>query len=160
VDFDDQSYYGYHKLYKEVTIDDSIAYLQEFFGEKILVEIKNQIQEFLIKFLSQNKNCIVISPWGIGHPFHLFIRNVLDNNIINNVLWYYREFPHSYKRRSKTQVEKQQAICKLIYSFPVIKFDDIKWLLAKKFYKSQSGLLFFEQGYIKKQLPEEIYVKQ
>ena len=34
---------------------------------------------------------------------------------------------------------------------------NVKWDLAKKFYKSQSGLMFYEQGYIKKNLPEELY---
>jgi hypothetical protein len=74
-------------------------------------------------------------------------------------MWYYREFPHSYKKRSRVQVEKQQQVYELIHSFSVTEFDDVKWQLAKKFYKSQSSLLWFEQGYIKKQLPEEIYMK-
>ena len=72
---------------------------------------------------------------------------------------YYREFPHSYKRRSQLQVEKQKQQYSLLRSIDVKAFDDVKWKLASKFYRSQSGLLFFEQGYIKKQLSEEIYIR-
>ena len=42
-------------------------------------------------------------------------------------------------------------------SVPVQEFHEVKWKLASKFYRSQSGLQFYEQGYIKKELPEEIY---
>ena len=63
---------------------------------------------------------------------------------------YYREFPHSYKRRSQAQVEEQKKEWYLKSSVPVEEFADIKWKLASKFYKSQSGLLFYENGYIKK----------
>ena len=48
----------------------------------------------------------------------------------------------------------------ILNSTPVAEFDDVKWGLARKFYKSQSGLLWYEQGYIKKQLPEDIYVRK
>ena len=72
---------------------------------------------------------------------------------------YYREFPHSYKRRSQPQVEKQKQEYTLKRSVTVEEFHEVKWKLASKFYKSQSGLLFFENGYIKKELPEEIYTK-
>ena len=75
-------------------------------------------------------------------------------------MWYYREFPHSYKRRSQTQVNKQKKEYKLLSSTPVEDFDDVKWELAKKFYKSQSSLLWFEQGYINKRIPEEVYVNK
>ena len=75
-------------------------------------------------------------------------------------LWYYRDFPHSYKKRAKSQVVAQLEDYELKESVSVAEFHDVKWDLAKKFYKSQSGLLWFEQGYIKKQLPEDIYVKK
>ena len=73
---------------------------------------------------------------------------------------YYREFPHSYKRRSQHQVELQKQEYRMERSVPVQEFHEVKWKLASKFYRSQSGLLFYEQGYIKKELPEEIYVKE
>lgn len=160
VDFDDQSYYGYHKQFKEVTVDDSYRYLKEFFGGDVLIDIEFQLQDFLEAFFKRNKKyeVTVVAPWGVGHPFHLFVRDLLEQKI--SLMWYYREFPHSYKKRSRIQVEKQQEKYKLLSSTPVDEFDDVKWELAKKFYKSQSSLLWFEQGYIKKRLAEEIYINK
>lgn len=158
VEFDDQSYYGYHKKYKEVTVEQSYDYLREFFDSYTLNEIEDAVEKFLSKFFKRNKveDVTVVAPWGVGHPFHLFIRDVLEKKI--SVMWYYREFPHSYKRRSQAQVDKQKKEYKLLSSIPVEDFDDVKWRLAKKFYKSQSSLLWFEQGYINKRIPEELYI--
>lgn len=160
VEFDDQSYYGYHKQYKEVTVEQSYNYLREFFDSYTLNEIEDAVEKFLSKFFKLNKaeDVTVVAPWGVGHPFHLFIRDVLEKKI--SVMWYYREFPHSYKRRSQAQVDKQKREYKLLSSTPVEDFDDVKWELAKKFYKSQSSLLWFEQGYINKRIPEEVYVNK
>lgn len=160
VDFDDQSYYGYHKQYKEVTVEQSYDYLREFFDSYTLNEIEDAVEKFLSKFFKRNKveDVTVVAPWGVGHPFHLFIRDVLEKKI--SVMWYYREFPHSYKRRSQAQVDKQKKEYKLLSSTPVEDFDDVKWELAKKFYKSQSSLLWFEQGYINKRIPEELYTNK
>ncbi len=160
VEFDDQSYYGYHKQYKEVTIEQSYKYLREFFDSYTLNEIENAVENFLNKFFKRNKieDVMVVAPWGVGHPFHLFVRDVLEKKI--SIMWYYREFPHSYKRRSQAQVNKQKKEYKLLSSTPVEDFDDVKWELAKKFYKSQSSLLWFEQGYINKRIPEEVYVNK
>ncbi len=159
--FDDQSYYGYHKSYKEVTIKDSYNFLIRFFGKQIITDIENEFKEYLKNFFKENKKeeIVIVAPWGIGHPFHIFVRNLIDKASGDATIWYYREFPHSYKKRSKTQVEKQQAEYKLLNSVSIEDWSDVKWDLAKKFYKSQSSLLWFEQGYIKKQLPEEIYIK-
>ena len=160
VEFDDQSYYGYPKQYKEVTVEQSYTYLREFFDSYTLNEIEDAVEKFLSKFFKRNKveDVTVVAPWGVGHPFHLFIRDVLEKKI--SVMWYYREFPHSYKRRSQAQVDKQKKEYKLLSSTPVEDFDDVKWELAKKFYKSQSSLLWFEQGYINKRIPEEVYVNK
>lgn len=162
VPFDDQSYYGYHKAYKEVTVEDSYNYLLEFFNKQILDDIECQLREFLNRFFKENKknDVVVVAPWGVGHPFHIFVRDLIEKILSDVTIWYYREFPHSYKKRSKIQVEKQQNEYQLLHSMPIESFEDIKWSLSKKFYKTQSGLLFFEQGYIKKKLPEELYIQQ
>ena len=99
-----------------------------------------------------------MAPWGVGHPFHFLLGYVLEEHFEYR-MEYYREFPHSYKRRSQPQVQKQLDEYFLVRSVPVEEFHEVKFKLASKFYKSQSGLLFFEQGYIKKQLPEEVYKK-
>lgn len=155
-DFDDQSYYGYHKKHKEVTVEESIIWLREFFGNSVLVDVKSKLRKFLYDFFKTHKDYTIVAPWGIGHPFHIFVRDLLEDMKFS--MWYYREFPHSYKRRSKLQVEKQQSDYEIIKRFPVKDFYDVKWAIAKKFYKSQSSLLFFESGHIKKQYDEEIYI--
>lgn len=157
IDFKDESYYGFHKKYKTIDEQNTYEYLNEYFGKNVLNEIEESLSSWITNFLKNNKDFIVIAPWGIGHPFHFFIRDVIQKTV--SYMEYYREFPHSYKRRSQLQVEKQKQQYSLLRSVDVKAFDDVKWKLASKFYRSQSGLLFFEQGYIKKQLSEEIYIR-
>lgn len=156
LDFHDESYYDFHKNYKEVTVEATYKHLNEYFGREKLNEIEETLVNWVKKFLKKNKWYTVVVPWGVGHPFHLFVRDVIQKSLVSNLL-YYREFPHSYKRRSQPQVEKQKREYALKRFVPVEEFHEVKWKLASKFYKSQSGLLFFENGYIKKELPEEIY---
>lgn len=156
VDFHDESYYEFHKNYKEVTVESTYKHLNEYFGREKLNEIEEELVNWVRNFLKKNKGYSVVAPWGVGHPFHLFVRETLQQAI--SVMQYYREFPHSYKRRSQPQVELQKRDFYIARSVPMQgDLDEVKWKLASKFYRSQSGLLFYEQGYIKKQLPEEIY---
>lgn len=160
VEFKDDSYYGFHKAYKEVNEETALEYLNEYFGTDKLKEIESVLVNWVKEFLKSNKDYRVMLPWGVGHPFHFFIRYVLENAMKFHNFYYYREFPHSYKRRSQPQVQKQlESGYFLSRSVPVEDFHEVKFELAKKFYRTQSGLLFFEQGYIKKQLPEEVYAK-
>jgi len=155
LNFHDESYYEFHKNYKEVTHEATYEHLNKYFGKEKLNEIELGVVKWINKFLKNNKGYSVVAPWGIGHPFHFFIKDILEKHYSD--LLYYREFPHSYKRRSQVQVEKQKQKYILKCSVPVEEFHEIKWKLASKFYRSQSGLQFYEQGYIKKKLPEEIY---
>lgn len=155
LDFKDESYYGFNKEYKEVTLEAAYNYLNSYFGRETINEIEEMLVKWVKNFLKHNKGYKIIVPWGVGHPFHLFVRETLQNSFSN--LEYYRDFPHSYKRRSKLQVQHQKQEYTLKRSVPVTEFHDVKWKLASKFYRSQSGLLFYEQGYIKKELPEEIW---
>lgn len=156
LDFKDESYYGYNKLYpKGVTLENACKYLNEYFGNDTVSEIRENIVNWVRQFLKKNEGYKVLAPWGVGHPFHLFVSETIRQTFSN--VDFYREFPHSYKRRSQAQVEEQKKDFYLASSVPVDDFADIKWKLASKFYRSQSGLLFYEQGYIKKNLPEEIW---
>lgn len=158
VPFEDESFYSFHKKYETTTSDNSIAHLIEFFGKETVDAIRDEVIKFIEKFRDKYGDVQIVVPWGVGHPMHCFIRDVVESRFNN--LWYYRDFPHSYKKRAKSQVESQMLEYEILESVPVEDFHDVKWALAKKFYKSQSGLLWYEQGYIKKQLPEEIYVKK
>lgn len=156
VDFKDESYYGYFKKFKSVNHIDAIGFLEEYFGKEKLEEIKNSVRRFVIKFKRNNPDYNVIAPLGISHPFHYFIHYCL----VDLADYFYREFPHSYKKRSKKQMEETLLEYELFKTIPTKEIHDIKFELAKKFYKSQSGLLFYERGYIDKVLPEEIYIKK
>lgn len=161
LEFDDQSFYSFHKKYAEVTSQNAVEHLTEFFGEETLGKIFEEIVAFVQKFKKKNPDVQIVLPWGVGHPMHVFVRDTVEMAFNGKGhFWYYRDFPHSYKKRARSQVQTQLESYKLLESVPVADFHDVKWDLAKKFYKSQSGLLWFEQGYIKKQLPEDIYVKK
>jgi LmbE family N-acetylglucosaminyl deacetylase len=159
LDFKDESYYGFKKEYPEVNLENTYAYLQKYFGKETMNEIEMELVEWIRRFLKKNKGYTIVAPWGIGHPFHFFVKKILENTV--GFMYYYREFPHSYKRRAQSQVAIQSnpSLYMLYSSVDVKEFHEAKWKLASKFYRSQSGLLFYEMGYIKKQLPEEIYVK-
>lgn len=161
VPFQDESFYSFHKKYKEVNSDNSLEHLIDFFGEKKITEISDEVTNFVKKYLKKNKETKILVPYGIGHPMHCFIRDIVEISVNDKKdVLYYRDFPHSYKKRAKSQLELQSLNYELLESVPVSDFHDIKWNLAKKYYKTQSGVLWFEQGYIKKELPEEVYVKK
>lgn len=162
VDFEDQSFYGFHKQFKTLNEDNGEKYLIEYFGKEKLKEIRKAIEKRISNIISKSKKEVIIYvPWGVGHPFHLFVRNIIEKKFgEENIIRFYRDFPHSYKRRAKQQVDEQLLEFEIYKNYKVEEFADIKWELARKFYKSQSGLLWFEQGYIKKNLPEEVYVRK
>ena len=161
LEFDDQSFYSFHKKYAEVTSQNAVEHLTEFFGEETLGKIFEEIVAFVQKFKKKNPDVQIVLPWGVGHPMHVFVRDTVEMAFNGKGhFWYYRDFPHSYKKRARSQVQTQLESYKLLESVPVADFHDVKWDLAKKFYKSQSGLLWFEQSYIGKQLPEDVYIKK
>ena len=155
LEFIDNSYYEFHRRYKGCRLEESVAYLREYFGDDMLHEIRNELIQWVKVYMDKNEGVQIVGPLGIGHPFHLFIHELLRVSPYH--VQFYREFPHSYKRRSQEQLKEAQSRMTLVRSVPVEEFADVKWQLASKFYRTQSGLLFYEQGYIKKNLPEEIY---
>lgn len=155
IDFIDNSYYGFFKMYKGVDNENAHSYLKEYFGQETLDSIEAALLKFVAKFKKKNPDCIVLAPLGIAHPFHYFVHCILEDEAD----LFYREFPHSYKKRSQAQFQSCLQHFGLQKSYGNKEIHDLKFELSKKFYKSQSGLLFFEQGYIKKELAEEFYVK-
>ena len=162
VDFNDQSFYKFYKQYSGLNNKNGNDFMKEYFGKEKLDEIRNAIEKFVSKFINKSKNKVVIYvTWGIGHPFHLFVREIVESAFSEKCeIRFYRDFPHSYKRRAAQQIAEESLNFDLYKKYPVEDFADIKWDLARRFYKSQSGVLWFEQGYIKKNLPEEVYVRK
>lgn len=153
VNIKDESYYGFHKQYKTLDVWNCEEYLREYFGAEQYSQIKETVWRGMSRI--RDFSCRIVSPLGIGHPFHLFVRGILQYS--NCGMWYYRDFPHSYKRRSKEQLQKTMESFQLERSVPVDDFADVKWELARRFYKSQKSLLYFEQQHIAKNYPEEVY---
>ena len=80
VDFNDQCFYDFHKQYKSLNSKNGNDFLKEYFGEKKLDEIRKSVENFVSNFINKSKGRVVIYvPWGIGHPFHLFIREVIEH---------------------------------------------------------------------------------
>lgn len=158
-EWEDDSYYGYYNKEKNKKMQNEVSeeFIVRYYENEFLSEIADKLVKFVSKWKSDNPGGEVISPLGIGHPFHHFIYGVLSKTDLADS--YYREFPHSYKRKAKIHMEEREKECFISEEFPVEEFDDVKWELAKKFYKSQSSLLFFEQGYIKKKLNEQLWKK-
>lgn len=151
----DKSYYTYFHEYKEIEDEAVSKTLKSIYGEKQLEKIRWGVETALRKYIEGGWE--IYSPWGVGHPFHHFIHLTLQVITGYKNIYYYRDFPHSYKRRSQPQIARQAVEFELVRKVPVEGFHEVKWKLAEKFYRSQSGLLFFEHGYIEKRLPEEIY---
>lgn len=157
-DFTDDSYYGFKKEYETLNTENCYEFLTEHYGRSTLDEIEDALKTRVTEFLREKRGWEVIAPWGINHPFHLFVRETLQSVVSS--MKYYREFPHSYKRRAQRQVEEQRREYTLFGSYPVEEFHDVKFKLATKFYRTQSGFFFYEHGYIEKRLPEEVYVRK
>ena len=157
LDFIDNCYSGFYKLIGTngaMEHDVVMAYLTEYFT----LEVINKIKSNLIEFLFSNKDKYeYILPLGIGHPFHYFIFDIVKD--LSYVKYFYREFPHSFKRRTKNQFDAAIKGMRLFYSNDDVELHDLKFKIAQKFYKSQSGFFFYEQGNIKKYYKEEIYVR-
>lgn len=155
VEFVDNSYYEFRQQHKAYKIEEVTPFLIEYFGSDLLNKIQTALVKWITKFLQKNPDYKILAPLGIGHPFHLWVHEVI-REIFPGAL-YYREFPHSFKRRAQEQLKEAQSRMELVKGVPIDDFADVKWQLASKFYRTQSGLLFYEQGYIKKNLPEEVY---
>jgi len=155
VDFIDSSYYGFNKSGLALNSDNAYIYLCELLGKDTLIEIENTLLGFIRKWFKENKKGMLVTPLGVGHPFHLFVKDIVEKEV--SFFLMYRDFPHSYKKRSAMQMKEVADRYVLESQHPVEEFHDVKWKLASKFYRSQSGLLFYEQSYINKQLPEEIW---
>lgn len=153
----DLSYYNYYKDNKKRTFNfpDSLTSLEEHLGKKQMNKISKELNKSVDKYIS--KGYKIICNLGVGHPLHYFVRKCIESKVD----LFYRDFPHSYKRKTKDCMENELLDFKLkeTYEQEVVEHSD-KWEVAYQIYKTQRSLLFFEKGYIDKRLPEEYYVKE
>lgn len=141
---------------RNVELSDStvIPFYVKRFGKDKVKELRKVLNAKIDKYI--NKGYIIVCPLGIGHPFHYFVRYLLRK--IENSFIFYREFPHSYKRKAQVQFGKELNRVELLLDFNDNKINELKYILAQKFYKTQSGFFFYEHSNLEKLYPEEYYI--
>ncbi|MEO6683453.1 MAG: hypothetical protein ABIN48_11590 [Ginsengibacter sp.] len=145
----------YYQQYSEMNEDDCL----DFCIKKIGTKQVDKLSEELIKTLKKYKKngYEIVTCLGVGHPFHLLV-TLITSDIAD---LFYREFPHSYKRRNQKYLN---FILENDYSLAFEHYDAKqhaeKFESVAKFYKSQKSLLFFEKRYIDKNLPEQYFKRK
>lgn len=151
IDYEDTSYYEYYKKFKKFEPENCLPVLEDFYGLPFLKDMRKKLRNYVKKH--KENGYIVVTCLGIGHPMHDF----LMENTKDLADLFYRDFPHSYKRKAQDAFNSKIGF-ELFDEFYNKEDHDMKFQIAKKIYKTQSGLLFYEKGYIDKQLPEQFYI--
>ena len=153
----DDYYSEFFKVYGRDAVlsdDNVIPFYKERFGKDKIKELRKVLKSKVLEYIE--RGYMILCPMGVGHPFHYLVRYLLRK--IESGFVFYREFPHSYKRKAKKQLEDCQRGFDLLSIFDEKEDNAIKYQLAQKFYKSQSGFFFYEHANVEKLLPEEFYV--
>jgi hypothetical protein len=151
----DKSYYEYYNVLKNKVFDyeEAESCLLNLYGKKFLKELKREIRHYVKRYSSEGYEIVVCL--GIGHPMHHFVRKSVEDLADS----FYRDFPHSYKRKTQKCYEETCNEFKLDSEFDTTDTNETQFSIAYNIYKTQRSLLFFEKGYMDKKLPEQYYVK-
>lgn len=153
----DDLYSDFFKEYGKTTVL-NIENVSEFYFKKFGIE---KIEELCLKLNKEidyykEKGYKIVCPLGIGHPFHLLVKSLI---LDTTDFIFYKEFPHSYKKKITAQLEEiMPSLSKYVEVVENDDYHQIKFLLAQKFYKSQSGFFFYEKNLIEKKIKEEFFV--
>ena len=147
----------YHDFFKtfgrnaELNQDNVLNFYAEKFGTDKIVELAERLNEIISAY--KLSGYTILCPLGIGHPFHYLVKILIQDN---DKLIYYREFPHAYKRKAELQFVKEidNLSCE---TFDDKEISNLKYQIAQKYYRTQSGFFFYEKERIAKNLPEEFY---
>lgn len=153
----DDYYSEFFKVYGRDAVlsdDNVIPFYKERLGKDKIKELRKALRERVEHYIE--RGYAIICPMGVGHPFHYLVRYLLRK--IEDGFVFYREFPHSYKRKAAEQLNDCKRSFELLSEFSDKETNELKYELAQKFYKSQSGFFFYEHDKIKKLYPEEFYV--
>lgn len=153
----DESYYHFYKEDKKRVFSFRKSYesIKEYLGNDKLKEIRKNLNKKVDYY--KEKGYTIVCCLGVGHPTHYFVRKCIEDRVD----LFYRDFPHSYKRKTQNCVEMEISDFKISETYKLSKEEhELKWQIAYQVYKTQRSLLFFEKGYIDKNLPEEYYVKK
>lgn len=146
----DKSYKDYRQKFKTVDGDSVVAYYSEKYGDEFLKLIQH-IGEILDTW--EDEGYFLILPLGIGHPFHVLIYELFKDKAD----YFYREFPHAWKRKNLLAYEERTRDKKLVYTFDDKETLSQKEEIFKSVYKSQSAFAFFEASKFRKLYTEELW---
>lgn len=148
VDTTYKEFWDNHKIYSKHNV---VNFLNSIYDIE-------KIRTILISGPLHNYSNIYI-PLGIGHPFHYLITYCFEEIKGDYNLIYYREWPHSYKRRNKEFISLEVSPYYELIKTESEESLKQKFEIAKTIYKSQSSLFFFEQRNFEN-YKEEFYKKR
>lgn len=157
VDVFDDYYSEFFKEYgrnTELSDTNVVSFYTKHLGKEKIEELKKALLNKVGKYI--RLGYIIVCPMGVGHPFHYLVRYLLRK--IESGFVFYREFPHSYKRKASLQFDKELEKFEPLFNFSDEEINRLKYAVAQKFYRTQSGFFFYEQANIKKLYSEEYYV--
>lgn len=156
-DMTDENDYGefFNRYGKKAELCDEnvLDFYRSRFGKDKIKEFRKSLRQKVLSY--SEKGYLICCPLGVGHPFHYFVRYLLRK--IEGGFIFYREFPHSYKRKANNQFVSCLENLDLLQKFDDEGINTLKYEIAQKCYKSQSGFFFYEHDNIKKLHSEEFY---
>lgn len=158
VEVTDDYYSEFFKTYGRNTVlndENVVGFYKEKLGVDKIKEIRTALKKRVLKYI--NRGYIIVCPLGVGHPFHYLVRYILRK--IEDGFVFYREFPHAFKRKALKQLEEYRNGIDLLSKFDDKDINQLKYDIAQKFYKTQSGFFFYEHSNVLKLYPEEFYIK-
>ena len=134
---------------------------RKFVPEEVMDVLLNSLDndkiDSILELLEQTINSEdwdeIYTCMGVGHPLHWFIHETTKDVATK----FYRDWPHSYKKRNLTFFNEYSQTFDFIEEVNDDEVLESKHRLFKKYYKTQSGLLYFEQKNIEKNFSEKYY---
>lgn len=148
----DDSYGDFFKAHKQVDSVNAISFFQARWGIKPI----DTFMDYFPKYLEYKKQqgFQIWLPLGAGNAYHKLVTEAGKEKVD----FFYRDWPHSYKRRGMKQMEEEinKGEYGIVYEaeeeYLKEKFD-----VFYKFYKSQRSLLWFEKSKSEKYYTEQVY---
>lgn len=155
IEIEDDSYYHYYEKFKSFDSENCDEILLDRYGKVFLKDLGKQLRKVVTNHIDKGYKIAVCL--GVGHPMHYFIKECVKD--LADL--FYRDFPHSYKRKTKLEIEKvtnSEFILESEYFNE--ENHEVKFDICYQIYKTQRSLLFFEKGYIDKKIPEQFYIRK
>ncbi len=150
IEFEDKSYSAYwgDNMHRKFNPDEILETFEVGQKNKTLNKIANLISDTLNDDWDEIWTCM-----GIGHPLHWYVHEFTKGYATG----FYRDWPHSYKKRNLDFFNSYSKEFKFIGEIDDAETMEMKLEVFKGFYKSQSGLLYFEQKNVLNNFSEKYY---